>query len=349
MASLTRIAYYTRKGIILGIISIISFFILKTLVGLGIKQWKTTYPAPTPAPSVIFGKLPKLKFPQSKYSYPQEFILETIGGEFPEASSSAKVFQIPKKLPSLLAARHAQEFANRLGFINKPIEKSPTQYKFEDPNTPLKTLNLDIINYNFSIQYDFLKDREIFDEKNLPSPQQAIIEAERFFQGTGIFPSDFQNGEKKVSFLRFSGQKLLPTTSLSKANAVRVDFLRSDFDNSPILAPEFEKSSVFIVFSGSKAKEKRIISTEFNYFEVNYKTSSTYPIKTFQQAWEEFKADKGFVAQWQNKDKEVIVRKAYLAYYDSPEYQLFLQPIFVFEGDQNFVAYVPAVKDEWLQ
>lgn len=349
MASLTRIAYYTRKTIVLGIIGLISLFVIKTLISFGIKQWQTTHPAPPQAPNVLFGKLPKSKFSHSKYPHPQNFVLETVGGELPEASATAKVFQIPKKLPSLLASRHAQEFASRLGFINKPIEKTATRYKFEDPKTFLKTLDLDIINYNFSLNYDFLKDVEVFKEKSFFSVEQAKTEANRFFQSTAIFPSDLQNGERKVSFLKFSGQELLPTSSLSKADAVRVDYLRSDAENSPVLPPEFEKSPVFIVFSGSKAKEKRIILAEFNYFEVNYQTSATYPIKTTQEAWEELKNGLGFIARWQGKSGQAIIRKAYLAYYDSPEYQPFLQPIFVFEGDQEFVAYMPAVKNEWLE
>jgi len=349
MASLTRISYYTRKAIVLGIVGVISFFVLKGLMSFGIKQWQTSHPVPTPAPSVLFGKLPKIKFPQSKNTYPSNFVLETIGGELPEASSSAKVFQIPKKLPSLLASRHAREFATRLEFKGNPISKTPTEYKFEDPKTSLRTLDLDIVNYNFSVKYNFLKDAEIFEEKSLPDSQQAKSEAISFFQKTGIFPSELQQGEKKVSFLSFTGKEFLETTSLSRANAVRVDFLRSNVDNYPLLPPEFERSPVFVIFSGSKAKEKRVILAEFNYFEPNYQALATYPIKSAQEAWEELKNRAGFIARWQGKTGKATIRKAYLAYYDSPEYQNFLQPIFVFEGDYNFVAYVPAIKDEWLE
>lgn len=349
MTSLTRIAYYTRRGVTLGIAGIISFFVLKAMISLGIKEWKKTHPTPPPPPNVLFGKLPKIEFPPSEYSYPQDFILETVGGELPEASPTAKVYQIPKKLPSLLAARHAQEFANQLGFKNEPVSKTPTQHKFEDPKLPLKTLDLDIVNYNFSLKYDFLKDPEFWEEKNLPTPQQAKTEAERFFQSTGIFPADLQKGEKKVSFLKFSGESLLPTTSLSKADAVRVDFLRSGVDGYPLLPPEFEKSSFFIIFSGSKKEEKKIILAEFNHFEVDYENYGTYPIKLPKEAWQELKEGKGFIARALETGNRAVIRKVYLAYYDSSTYQGFLQPIFVFEGDQQFVAYVPAIKGEEVE
>lgn len=349
MSNLTKTAYYTRKGISLGIVGLISFFVLKALLGVGINLWKSAHPAPTPAPNVLFGKLPKLKFPQSKYSYPKDFTLETVGGELPQASSSAKVYQIPKKLPSLLASRHAQEFAARLGFIGEPVSKTATTYTYESAENPLKTLTLDILAHNFSLKYDFLKDRDLFTEKEIPSPPEAEIEADRFLGSTGNFPSDLKKGEKKVSFLRFTGQELLPTTSLSKAQAVRVDFLRGGVNDYPLLPPEFEKSSVFIIFSGSKRNEKRVLEVNFDYFEVDYGTSGTYPIKNPEEAWEDLKTGKGFIAHWQEKDGRATIRKVYLAYYDPPQYQPFLEPMFVFEGDKDFVAYAPAIKDEWME
>jgi len=38
----------------------------------------------------------------------------------------------------------------------------------------------------------------------------------------------------------------------------------------------------------------------------------------------------------------------YLAYYDSLDPQTYLQPVFVFEGDDDFLAYVPAVEAAWV-
>ncbi|MBL7159321.1 hypothetical protein ISS85_02520 [Candidatus Microgenomates bacterium] len=349
MSSLTKIAYYTRKAIILGIIGMISFLILKGLLNLGINQWQASHPNPTPAPNVLFGKLSEIKFPQSKYSYPQDFVLEIIGGQLPEASSSAKVYQIPKKLPSLLASRRAQEFANRLEFKNGPVSKTPTEYSFIDPKTPLKTLDIDIVNYNFVLKYDYLKDEGVFQEGSPPQPQQAKDEANKFFQSTNNFPPDFRQGEIKTTLLRFSGKELLPATSLSKTNVIRVDFLRSGVEGVPVLPPEFDQSSVFAIVSGSRIKEKKIIWAEFEYFEPNYQTSASYPIKTINQAWEELKTGQGFISRWQKNKQRAIIREAYLAYYDAPEYQNYLQPIFVFEGDEEFVAYVPALATDWLE
>jgi hypothetical protein len=38
----------------------------------------------------------------------------------------------------------------------------------------------------------------------------------------------------------------------------------------------------------------------------------------------------------------------FLAYYDPDIYQEYLQPVYVFVGEPNFIAYVPAISNEYL-
>lgn len=348
MTSLTRIAYYTRKGVIFGIAGIVLFLILKTALGVATTYWRQTHPASPPSPTVLFGKLESFKFPSSEYSYPQEIILQTIGGELPEASASAKAYQIPKELPSLLADQHARQFAAQLEFKGNPISKTSTEYKFQDPINPLRTLDLNIITNNFSLKYDYLKDSQVFKEGSPPSPEQAKIEAEQFLNLASSFPKELKKGERKVSFLKLSGDQFIPATSLSKADAVRVDFFKENLEDNRLLPPEYDQSSIYVIISGSKDKKKKIIEAQFRFFKADKETSSTYPIKTPQQAWEELKNGQGFIARWKKGHQKAVVRDVYLAYYDPPEYQPFLQPIFVFEGDDQFVAYIQAIKHEWL-
>ena len=46
---------------------------------------------------------------------------------------------------------------------------------------------------------------------------------------------------------------------------------------------------------------------------------------------------------------EIIIRKIYLAYFEPATLTNYLQPVFVFEGDDNFVAYVSAVTDKYVK
>jgi hypothetical protein len=45
----------------------------------------------------------------------------------------------------------------------------------------------------------------------------------------------------------------------------------------------------------------------------------------------------------------VVIRDITLQYYDPDTAQQFMQPVYVFTGDPDFTAYVPAVADAWLE
>jgi len=38
-----------------------------------------------------------------------------------------------------------------------------------------------------------------------------------------------------------------------------------------------------------------------------------------------------------------------MGYFDSVVPQHYMQPVYVFEGDGNFVGYVPAVSKDWVE
>ena len=54
------------------------------------------------------------------------------------------------------------------------------------------------------------------------------------------------------------------------------------------------------------------------------------------QAGEGYVADKGTT-------KDAVIREVYLGYYEDWDEQEYMQPIFVFIGDNGFVGYVQAV------
>ena len=51
-----------------------------------------------------------------------------------------------------------------------------------------------------------------------------------------------------------------------------------------------------------------------------------------------------------NKDDDVLkIRRVYLAYFDPDIVTEYYQPIYVFEGDNGFIAYLPAVTPDYYQ
>lgn len=351
MATLTETAYYTRKTIRYGAIGLVVLIIAKGIISAAIAYWRKLHPPAPPPPTVAFGKLPKIKFPEQKFE-PTKIVyrLETVTGGTPNLGNIGKVYFMPIKRVSLLALNRAKIQAKRMGFSGEAKKVSETVFQWQNPGLPLTTLEMDISNGNFAIKKNWQEDQSLLGEdKRLPVKDQAIIETKNFLQNNGLLSDDLQTGKAEVSYLSFTPPDLIPVISLSEADFARVDLFRSNLDNLPILPPDPKKALVSFLFSGLRREEKRILEIEYTHFPISKETYATYPLKTSAQAWEELKTGAGFVAHLPKDKSEITIRKIYLAYFENNLPQNYLQPIYVFEGDNGFTAYVPAISPEWVE
>ncbi len=350
MSSLTETAYYTRRAINWTILGVIAYFLLKIFWGILVILWMAIFPPKLPPPNHAFGRLPALAFPQQATpSATLTFQLQTIQGTLPTASPSATVYFMPKTAANLLALSTTQQFATRLQFDPTPIQESKNIYRFNDSELPLRRLRFDIVSSNFIVRYGFEQDLSVFDEKNLPTDDQAKQETLTMLQTYSLYPDDFNGGPVTVSYLRLNENTLIPTTSLSQSDAVRVDYFRKSIGEMPLVTPIPDEGPISIILSGSTDSKKRVIQFAYTYWPIDYQTTATYALKTTQQAWEELQQGKGFIAQYPQNTTTAIVRDVGLAYYDSFDPQTYLQPVFVFSGDNGFLGYVPAVSSEWVE
>lgn len=350
MATLTETAYYTRQGLKFTFFAVLALLLLRFLVGGAISVWQNIRPVSPLQPTVAFGKLSPIKFPTGKtptksITYTQEFV----GGGLPESSSSAKVYFTPSPGPNFLSLERSNEFARSLGFNVEAASLTPILYLWADSEYPARTLQKDIVNGNFLLTYDYNADRSALAEKSLPYGKTATSEAWGFLGRYGLNLPDLSEEGGVVSFWQFTGSALISTPSVSEADIVRVDFFRSPVDNLPLVTSSFKEAPVYFLLSGSGGK-KRILTLYYIFRTIEHGIFATYPLKTTSEAWEELVAQKGYIANFGGvKGYNVTIRKVYLAYYDSEVYESYLQPIFVFEGDEGFRVYVPAVTREWVE
>lgn len=351
MANLTETAYYARRTINWAILGVIGYILLRIFWSVLIVVWMVVFPPKPIPPNHAFGKLPAVKFPEvATGSATLTFQLETIEGGVPVASDSAAVYFMPKSAPNLLGLNKAQEFATNLQFDPEPIAESKNVYRFSDPREPLRRLRYDIVSKNFIVRYAFEQDASAFLNKNLPLADAAILEATTLLEAYDIYPEDFDQKATTATFLRLINNKLVTTTSLSQGDAVRINFYRKPIGATPVVTPNPDETSISVIFSGAQDIQKRIIQFAYSYWPVDYLTTATYPLKPSATAWEEMQTGKGYVARYPTTGaKSAVVRSVYLAYYDSFEPQTYLQPVFVFEGDNGFVGYVPAISPEWTE
>lgn len=353
MGSLTEISVVTRKVVVWLTIAFIAYIIMKLLVQMGIASWKAAHPIPVAPPDVLFGKLPALKFPQNATSSAGfKFVLETIEGRPPETTTAGKVYAMPKKTPTILSSQRAKAFAVKLGFTREPETLSSTYYRFINEHDNLLSLEVDITTMNFKLKYNYTKNPQIFFQGSIRSKDQAINEVKEFIGSNNLFDSDILNGKTTADILKFdiTTKTFSPASSLSNTDAIRVNFFRNDLDGLKILPPGFDKSYNYVLYTAASSNNWKFPEVIYTFWPIEYDNSATYPLRSAATAWQNFVDEQATIINLgKNNPDNIIVRNIYLAYYDSEEPQIYLQPIFVFEGDNNFVAYLPAIDSQWLE
>ncbi|HEX6977040.1 MAG TPA: hypothetical protein VF185_01600 [Patescibacteria group bacterium] len=346
MASLTQIAVTTRKIIRYSIFFIIFLIIGRIILGIGIGIFNKVFPAPPPPATIAFGPLPKITFPDNKNLPTLTYTLQTPTGELPKMPIQATVYRMPKEASNLSSLDATKRKAAALGFTNEPVSESQTLYKFTHPIVPA-TLEMNIVTGVFSVSYDLSKDPTPISQRP-PSPEVAADNVKSYLKGAGLLPDDIEAGTSTHDFLKIENKQLVPAISLSESSLIKVNFFREEYDKMPSLTPHPAQGNIWFLVAGSQTREKIVIGGEFHYFPIDATLSSTYPIKTPQVAYEELSSGKGYIADLGlNSTGNVTIRKVYLAHFDPDTQMDFFQPIYVFEGDNGFIAYVPAITDSY--
>lgn len=349
MTTLTETAYYARKGVNWGITALIAFFVLKALFGAFIDYWNRAHPKIPPA-NVAFNKIPSPKFPPSDISGQNfSFTIQTIEGKLPSLPLIGNVLPtVQTTTRSLLSFERMKAQAGKLGFRGEPTSTGPNFWHFTDANYPLRTLEIHELNNNFRISYDYAFDPGIFQEKSSFTKEQAIQEAKGYLTNLGLFNTDLSGGSQQGILLRLENNILMPTQSPSETDAIRVNFYRKDLNKTPVLPASFSKTPVSVLIANVSDSNKRILEVNYNYSLIEVNNVGTYPLRTVNQAYEDLRSEQGYISSLDAGITSVIIRKAYLAFLEPESDEKYLQPVFVFQGDNNFIGYVPAITPEWL-
>lgn len=376
--TLTQAAKGTKlfgKLIIAGFLAFLVFKVSSDIYRLLFPRREVTIIEP---PTVEFGKLPPLKI--ENLSLPglenAAFSLDLVTTTLPSAPDKILIFPILKAPYGFLALDRAKDLAKRLNFSTEPTALSPTDYLWSAPN---RKLSMEVENLNFTYEYEYKADPSVFVSGAFLSSEAGlqtavdVMKRRDLLGGGGSFGgergADLAEGAKSASNLIYAGGELKTAPSLAQTSAVRVDFFRTPIDDIPIVSPNNKESLVNLLISGSpdnpaQDKFSQILTLNYTYWVINRQSSATYPIISAQAAWDKLQTEKKFIVYLGGQKDRVytpavssfIARSVYLAYLDSTEYQPFLQPVWVFEGQaalsgggqEDLTAYVPAVSEEWI-
>lgn len=345
MATLTEVSGVARKTIKWTLIGMVSIAMAPLVYRFGLALYKILNPPPPAAPTVRYGKLPKLQFPPDSGAPAPTYKLETIEGSLPKLAATSKVYLVGINKSRLLTIDRIKTKITPLGYLPDAQELDEKNYRFFNPNIQSEVI-YNIVAEGFSYSYDWTKERDLYNLHSMATDSKAVALAKNFFNTYGSLPADVNTGMGKTTYFIASGSAMVPTDYSYQANLTRVDLFRSDKDKMHVVTAGVTTSPINAVLSSLEEK-KQVVQANFQYSKVLDNDFATYPLIGVQKAWEYLQAGKAYIAK--RTVDNVTIRKVSLAYYESNDPQEFLQPVYVFEGDNGFTAYVQAVREDYEQ
>lgn len=347
--TLTELSYYSRKAlpfVILFVMVLLVFFYAVRLIFVYLSSQTTTTLYTNPA----FGKIKAPFVKNASNSAGLNFTLDTIQGEPVTASAAAKVFLLPPTTTRFGYTEKIYLMAKTLGFDTTVIKHKLVDHEASFSDMRQK-LTIDITNFNFHYEYAFDRDPTIFAGAIIPEKNQIQNKAIDFLKTLGRYPDELSQGKDSVNYMRFdpATKNLNLVSRPQEANVVEIDFFRPDIDGFASVTPGFPSSQNYVVMLfNNSAVGFKVLRAQIAFFEKSDAQVGVYPLKTGAVAWTQLKAGRGIVVSKQGDTKDVTIKTMFTAYFDPDTYQDYLQPVYVFVGEPNFVAYIPAVSDEFL-
>ncbi len=347
MANLADITRETR--IILKLLAatcVLIFFLFISVNGVALFQ-KIFFPAPPAPPKEEFGKLPRITFGQSTGVKP-EFRINTVSGQLPRLPDRMTVYKILVPDPSLNALKTARDNLKRARFEKQETKITDTIYEWQNDTDILIRYN--IITGSFEVDSDLAGKNysvgEVFSRKD-----DAFRFVKNFLGSINVNIDDIDPSRTKLTYYTISNRNLAEVPSQNQAQVLRVDLFQSDVsdDKLRIYYPDFDKSIMFFyIVVSPDDKRPEIVKGTFNHSIVNFKQSTTYPIKNADTAFKQLQNGiDSFVVKANKSATSFDVTDISLGYYIGREGQQYLLPVVIFKG-KDFVAFVQAVPDASL-
>ena len=368
-------------------LGVILFVVIAIKIGKAISA--ALNPPKIAAPNEAYGKLPAIIFPQSTVKGNYSYSVNTTSGSLPEDfPDRVVVYPMIISQPNLLNLDNTRKIIANLGFTNQfgnPLPEIPRggpTYEWDEPSGFQRKIIYNIVSNTFTMSSNYLSSLTVLNAQALGDQNAAVSTVQSFLESinSGAFPTDIdltltQNPSPDTDYTTtpqlysiINGQ-LSSTTSLSNTQVIRVDLYQPEVDYSltagqnqnltqiqnfdlkmPVMYPHPPYSIMnFLVASGTN--QAMVVSANYNHQNINLQpdNQATYPVKTAQQAFDDLKNGKGYIAAYNGSDNQILISKVYLAYYIGDSAQDYLEPVIVFEGQNGFFAYVPAITDEALQ
>lgn len=316
--------------------------ILGIIIFLGFKGGSfiqnTFFPKPAAPPEEKFGKLPNIIFPNQTEPVPS-FRINTISGLLPAFPQTLKVYKLKLNAPGITALQSARTRAASLGYSQNQQAVSQTVYRWNKASSN-SVLTYNIMSLGFSVSSNYLSNSDI-PTGEVANKEAVLRTINNFIDALQTDKSDIDFNNATFSYFVISSGQLVDVFSPESAQVVKIYLAQNPVDNLKIFYPTTNSSLLYFVVA--KPSDMEVVEANFNHFTPNLGESSTYPVKSADNAYEDLKSGKGYILSG-SQDQIVDITDVALGYYlsDDPN-QTYLMPIIVFLGKNNFTAYVSAI------
>lgn len=371
MSNLTQTSKSFRKGVILfGILFVFYYVAIFILIPAGRGAIASLFPPKDP-PTLLYGKLPQLEFLEKQITNttPPTYFLDTTDGRLPpDVTNKVTIYKFIEPTPLFEKGKEAINNANLLGFTQDELITSlkETTYRWRSPLSG-GILEINTNTKEISLETPLARKNEFFPEGTL-NEQEAINFAKSILNRLGRFSdTNYRNGTQTATLGRIEGNNVIKEDSTFNAQVARVDFFRTIGRLSVVgQDPKVGLISMLVREPNNNTPYYNYPYLKAHVWQVESQSNATYPIITTAQAWENVKNNRGVITNITPEDnanllrhtpiniKEIFINDIYLAYYETPSFQQYLQPIYVFEGiyttqsgrDGEISVYYPAISPE---
>lgn len=350
--SLTEISYNIRKYFPYAILGFIFLFVFYFFI-ISLINYISSLSPKKIAIEPIFGKLTKI-VPSQKIDTPNgiNYVLDTIDAEPYSASSAAQIFFLPQKTTQFEYLQKIYLSAKQVGFATDTIKHSMNDENaiFEDSE---KKLSIDVTYFNYEYELNIKNNKKIFNDIDVAFfdiENSAKREAKKFVEKIKTFPTELAQGKEVLIYLKYDqkNEEFNIVDRKEEADAIEIDYYRPEINEVSIISPKYFNSQNFVVLTFSKEKNPIILKSQIKFFDKETDKIGVYPLKTGKEAWEEFQKNNGTIIYLGSNNGTIKIKKMFLSYYDFDDYQPYLQPVYVFLGENGFVGFANAVKNEYL-
>lgn len=352
--TLTEINYYARRfspfAIMLLLIVLIFVFGIKLFFAYLGNTTETRSPKNNVPYSTVFNKIKPPIIENTKKPNEFQLALDTLDGtpQIKEATSAASIYFIKQETASFGFLSRIYLMAKAAGF-----DIGITQHKLNGKTAVFddgkNKLSIDIRTFNYIYNYVVTND-DVGALPKVPSSETALHSAaSSYLAELNRYPQELSKGKKNTIYMYFNPEtkELTPLNNQEGANIVEIDFFQPDKNGLPVVTSSYYNSQNYVMYLLNQ--NHNVIKAQIQHFERSDDQVGMYPLRTAQEAWDDLKKGVGYVVSSDDKERGIKIQKVFLAYYDPDIYQEYFQPVYVFLGNNQFVAYVPAVTKEYLE